>query len=131
MTLTPLLNAPAPIQMHAFAALAAVALTVVQLAGRKGTPAHRVVGAAWAVLMLAVAISSFWIHTIRQFGDFSLIHLLSILTMVSVPAAVWAAHTHDVQRHKMIMLSLVAFALVGAGLFTLVPGRIMNHVVFG
>ena len=131
MSLTPLLNAPPVVQLHAFAALSAVLLTVHQLAGRKGSARHRAIGAVWALLMLGVAVSSFWIHTIRQYGDFSLIHLLSILTLVSVPAAIWAAHTHNVSRHRTIMLSLVAFALIGAGLFTLAPGRIMHHVVFG
>ena len=81
--------------------------------------------------MLGVALSSFWIHTIRQFGDFSLIHLLSIFTLIMVPAEVWAAHTHNAARHRAIMLSLVVFALIGAGLFTLAPGRIMHQVAFG
>ena len=44
MTLAPLLAAPAAIQIHAFAALAAFALGAVQLAAPKGTIPHRLFG---------------------------------------------------------------------------------------
>ena len=37
----------------------------------------------------------------------------------------------DVRRHRIAMISIFAGALVIAGLFTLVPGRIMHAVVFG
>jgi uncharacterized membrane protein len=59
------------------------------------------------------------------------IHLLSIFTLVMVPLAVWKAHNHDVATHRKIMIYLFLGALVIAGLFTLVPGRIMHKVVFG
>ena len=131
VTLAPLLNAPLTTQLHATAALAALGLSANQLLGAKGIRPHRVLGSVWAVLMLGVALSSFWIHGIRQFGDFSLIHLLSIVVLVNVPLAVWAAHQHNVRRHRTIMLSMFWLALVGAGLFTLAPGRIMHQVVFG
>jgi uncharacterized membrane protein len=36
-----------------------------------------------------------------------------------------------VRTHKIAMLSIYAGALVLAGLFTLVPGRIMHSVLFG
>jgi uncharacterized membrane protein len=51
-----------------------------QLALPKGTPRHRAVGYLWVALMLLVVIPSFWIHTIRQWGPWSWIHLLSIFT---------------------------------------------------
>ncbi len=81
--------------------------------------------------MAAVAVSSFWIHQIRLVGLWSPIHLLSIFTLVVLPLAVWRAHQHRVADHRRIMISLFAGALVLAGLFTLVPGRIMHTVVFG
>ena len=131
MNLSPLLGAPAVIQVHAFAAMVVVILSAHQLIRPKGTSVHRTVGFAWMTLMMAVAISSFWIHEIKQFGDFSLIHVLSIVTLYFVPAAVLAAHRHQTDRHRRIMLSLIAFALLGAGAFTLLRGRIMHDVVFG
>jgi uncharacterized membrane protein len=82
-------------------------------------------------LMAAVAISSFWIHQIRLVGPWSPIHLLSIFTLVTLPLGVWMAHRHRVVDHRRIMISIFTGALVIAGLFTLVPGRIMHAVVFG
>ena len=81
--------------------------------------------------MLVVAISSFWIHQIRLVGPLSPIHLLSIFTLVMLPLAVWKAHSHQVAAHRRIMIIFFFGALVVAGLFTLVPGRIMHKVVFG
>lgn len=131
MTFAPLLEAAPAIPLHAFAAMAAFVLGLVQFAAPKGTLPHRTVGWIWVALMLVVAVSSFWIHTIRLAGPFSPIHLLSILTLVVLPIAVWRAHTHRVADHRRMMIMLFAGALLIAGVFTLLPGRIMHHVIFG
>jgi uncharacterized membrane protein len=131
MSLAPLLNAAPAIPLHAFAAMGAFVLGVVQFAAPKGTLPHRTIGWIWVGLMAVVALSSFWIHTIRLVGPWSPIHLLSILTLVTLPLAVWRAHRHEVAAHRSAMAMLFAGALVVAGLFTLVPGRIMHQVVFG
>ena len=131
MSLAPLLAAPAVIQLHAFAALAAFALGVVQLSAPKGTIPHRVFGWLWAGLMLAVVVSSFFIHTIRMWGPWSPIHLLSLFTLIMLPLAVWHARRHQVARHRRAMTGLFAGALVIAGVFTFLPGRIMHEVLFG
>lgn len=131
MSLAPLLNASLAVQLHAFAAMAAFALGLVQLASTKGTTQHRGLGFLWIGLMLMVAASSFWIHDIRLWGPWSPIHLLSIYTLAMLPLALYYAHTHQVRRHRNAMLGLFCGALVIAGLFTLVPGRIMHKAVFG
>ncbi len=131
MTLAPLLAAPALIQWHAFAALSAFALGAVQLAAPKGTIPHRLFGWIWAALMLAVVVSSFFIHTIRLWGPWSPIHLLSLFTLVMLPLAVLRARRHEVERHRRAMTSMFVGALVIAGAFALLPGRIMHDVVFG
>ena len=131
MNLSPLTTAPLPIQLHAYAALGAFVLGAVQLAGVKGTTRHRALGYTWAALMLVVAISSFWIHDLRLWGPWSPIHLLSILTLVMLPLGVWYARRHTVHGHRSTMIGLYIGALVIAGIFTFVPGRIMHKVVFG
>ena len=68
MTLAPLLAADGAIRLHAFAAMAAFVLGVVQFSAPKGTIPHRTIGWVWVVLMLAVSVSAFWIHTIRLWG---------------------------------------------------------------
>lgn len=130
MTLAPLLDATPAIQVHAFAAVSAFVLGVVQLTAPKGTIPHRTVGWIWVTLMVVVSVSAFFIHQLRVWGPWSPIHLLAIFTLVMLPIAVMAARRHDVPGHRRAMLGLFAGALVIAGIFTFYPGRIMYEVVF-
>ena len=130
MSLAPLLNAAPAIQLHAFSALAAFGLGAMQLAAPKGTLPHRTLGWIWVLLMVIVAASSFWIHELRVWGAWSPIHLLAIFTLAMLPLAVLHARRHRVGRHRNA-IAIFAGALVVAGLFTLMPGRIMHAVVFG
>ena len=131
MSLAPLLDAAPEIPVHAFAAMAAFALGIVQFAAPKGTLPHRTVGWIWVGLMAIVAVSSFWIHEIRLLGPWSPIHLLSIMVLGLLPVAVVAARRHNVSRHRKTMIGIFTGGLVIAGLFTFLPGRIMHAVVFG
>jgi uncharacterized membrane protein len=131
MTLAPLFNAAPIIQLHAFAAMGAFVLGIVQLAAPKGTIPHRTIGWIWALLMATIAVSSFWIHDLRIVGPFSPIHLLSIFTLVMLPLAILHARRHRVDRHRRAMIGIFFGALVIAALFTLLPGRIMHAVAFG
>ena len=98
--------------------MAAFALGVVQLSGPKGTAVHRTVGWVWAVLMLVICISAFWIHELRLFGPWSPIHLLAIFTLVMLPLGVLHARRHRFAKHRLVMVSLFGGALLIAGLFT-------------
>ena len=131
MTFAPLLQASPAIELHAFAAMTAFALGIVQLSAPKGTLPHRTIGWLWVALMLAVSISAFWIHQLRIWGPWSPIHLLAIFTLIMLPIAVLNAHRHRVAQHRRAMISIFFGALVIAGAFTLLPGRIMHAVVFG
>lgn len=112
-------------------ALAALLLGLVQMAAPKGTTSHRLIGYTWVLLMVGTAISALFIHTIRLWGAFSPIQLLVPFTLVSLWIAVGAARQGNIRRHKAIMVSLFFYALVVTGLFTLMPGRVMNAVMFG
>src|SRR5258708_26980638 len=112
MSLAPLLEAAPAIPLHAFAAMAAFALGVVQLAAPKGTLPHRALGWLWVSVMVLVALSSFWIHQIRLLGPWSPIHLLSIFPLGLLPLGVWRAHRHQVVPDRRIMLSRFAGTLV-------------------
>jgi uncharacterized membrane protein len=131
MSLDPLLQAAPVIRVHALAAMGAFALGSIQLLAPKGTLPHRIVGWTWVGLMLVVAASAFFIHQIRLWGPWSPIHLVAIFTLVMLPLGVLRAHRHDVTAHRRTMLGLFIGALVIAGIFTFIPGRIMHHVVFG
>ena len=58
MTLEPLLSASPAIKLHAFAAMAAFALGIVQFWAFKGTAGPGAIGWAWAGLMLRRGVSA-------------------------------------------------------------------------
>ena len=131
MSLDPLLASALMVQVHAFAAMAAFVLGLVQFVAPKGTLPHRTLGYAWVGLMLLVALSSFALYGNRPWGSFSAIHALSVSVLVFLPLAVLAAHRHHVSTHRWAMAGLFTGALVIAGAFTLMPGRVMHRVLFG
>jgi uncharacterized membrane protein len=131
MSFEPLIRATGAIPFHAFAAMAAFVLAMVQFAAPKGTLPHRTLGWVWVALMASVALSSFWVHTICQLGGFSVIHLLSVFVLIMLPRGVLRARRHQVKAHASTMKGLFLGALLIAGLFTFMPGRIMHSVVFG
>jgi uncharacterized membrane protein len=133
MSLSPLLDAPLAIQIHALAASTAFLLGLVQFAAPKGTLPHRSLGWIWVALMLTVAVSSFWIQgkSARLVGPWGPIHLLSIMVLTMLPIALWFAHRRIVSGHAKTMIGIFVGGLVIAGAFTFVPGRIMHAVAFG
>jgi uncharacterized membrane protein len=131
MTLKPLLDASPVIQIHVAAALAALVLGSVILFRKKGTTAHRAAGYVWVVLLLVTALSSFAIHELRVWGLWSPIHLLSVATILGLGSGIRLARAGRIRRHRNVMRATFFGALVIAGLFTLLPGRIMNAVVLG
>lgn len=131
MSLDPLFNASPVIQIHTYAAVAAFAIGAVVLFGKKGDGRHMLLGRIWVGLMAVVALSSFFIWTIRMVGPFSPIHLLSIWTFISLWQAIGAARAKRITAHRRSMQQLYLGALVIAGFFTFMPGRLMHLVVFG
>jgi uncharacterized membrane protein len=129
MSLAPILGAPAIVQLHIAGALAALGLGTAVVFMRKGTRVHRRIGWFWVGAMFGVAVTSFWITGIRP-GQFSPIHLLSILTLLTLPYAIWARRTGRIGSHRAAMISLYV-SLVTAGAFTLLPNRLLGHAVFG
>jgi len=118
------------VQVHLAVAAGAFLLGLVQLLGPKGTLPHRLIGWVWVALMTAAAVSSLFIMEINH-GVFSLIHILSGLTLVSLPMAVYAARRHNVAAHRRAMTNLFFGALVVAGVLAFLPGRAMWAMFFG
>ncbi|MEM9471238.1 MAG: DUF2306 domain-containing protein [Pseudomonadota bacterium] len=130
MNIKPLLEAGPAIQLHVAAAALAIVLTAAIIVVRRGTPAHKQIGRAWVAMLAVICISSFWITGLNGSG-YSWIHLLSAWTLLGLCEAVWAARTGRISAHKYAMMSTMAGALGGAGLFAFMPGRLMNVVLFG
>jgi uncharacterized membrane protein len=129
MTLAPLLSSPLSIQLHAFAAMAAFVLGLVQLAAPKGTLPHRTLGWIWVALMIIVGVSAFFIHTLRVWGPWSPFHLLALYTLVMLPVGIWQARRHSIKNHRKTMIAIFLGGLVIAGAFTFLPDRRMYAVV--
>lgn len=129
MTIQPLLDAPLLVQCHVITAFAALLLTPAILLRRKGDRRHRILGRFWVLAMGATALSSFAITDIRVIGPFSPIHGLSLLTLFSLGAAIVHARQGRIEAHKGSMFG-VMFGLVGAGVFTVIPGRLMSDILF-
>jgi uncharacterized membrane protein len=148
MTLEPLLEAPALVQIHTFTSFAVVTLGAIQLLAPKGTIPHRSIGWVWAVLVTVMMVTAFINHDILSYGPFSpkiccrdlschlgsfkcgSIHILSVFIVLILPYAVLQARLHDVFRHSQAMIMLMTIMVLG-GIFTTLPPRIMHDVVFG
>lgn len=87
------------IATHAFAALTSLLLGGWQLfLSQKGSYVHLMAGRVWVVLMLYVSISSFWITELRP-GHFSFLHILSVVTIVTVSLGVNDARRGNIRSH--------------------------------
>jgi uncharacterized membrane protein len=131
MNIQPLLDAPIAIQIHVVTVVPAAFLGAVILFGRKGNARHKLLGRIWMVLMVATALSSFFIHQIRLWGDFSPIHILSAVVIVSCGSAIFYARRGNIQAHQSALISAYITGIFGAGVFTFWPGRLMNEIFFG
>jgi uncharacterized membrane protein len=110
------------IALHLSAAILGLLVGAAVLARSKGTPSHKLLGRIWVALMLVVAISSFWIGG-------SLIHLLSVWTLISLALAVYFIRRGNVRAHKGFMIGTF-LGLAGAGLGALAPGRTLYLFFF-
>ena len=131
ISFAPLFQSGPVVTTHAFAALLALTLGLLQLTLAKGGTRHRIVGYSWVGLIGFVALSSFFIHDLRQFGPFSVIHILSVITLHTLFFSIQAVRRGDIAAHQRSMRQLFFYALLGAGAFTLLPGRDMHLVLFG
>lgn len=139
MSWQPLLEASWVIQLHAFTAMAAFLLGLVQLVAPRGTLPHKTIGVVWIILMLVIAISSIFLRP-SVFGYdlplvkwFNWIHILTLVTFywVFLGVARLVRGGENFKRHGAAFTTIFLGGLLGAGAFTLLPGRIMHQVIFG
>ena len=131
MNFEPFFKAELVVQVHMIAAITALFLGAYIFWRRKGTKQHKRYGKIWFGLMVIVALSSFFINELRTFGPFSAIHILSIITLISLIQAIRAIRKGNIRRHQYILKGLYLGGLVGAGIFTFMPGRVLYRTFFG
>lgn len=101
---------------------------------RKGTPNHRAMGKVYLLLMLFTGVITLFIPAQvgpQWLGHFGYLHLLSLLTLYTVPTAWLAARRHQWRRHAAAMIGLYVGGLLVAGGFALMPGRLLHVWLFG
>jgi uncharacterized membrane protein len=95
---------------------------------KKGTRLHKLLGRIWAAMMMITAISSFWLSGMT--GHIGPIHVFSVVTIASIPWAVYCARTGNIAAHQRAMTGTYIGLLI-AGLFSFMPGRLMANLVAG
>lgn len=126
--LAPLLAQSWLVQFHIATVVIALALGPVQFVLPKGTGLHRVLGWIWAIAMFATAFATFFIRDMND-GQFSPIHIFSVMTFLSVPLGLWLARV-KVASHARTMVGLY-IGLVIAGVTAIAPGRLIWETFFG
>jgi uncharacterized membrane protein len=120
---------PAVVWFHLATIFVALTLTPVMLLRKRGDPLHRQLGWVWVSSMLGTALISLFIRLVNH-GSFSIIHILSVWTIIQVPILAWSAQRHNVIRHRRSVRGMVLGALLIAGFFTFPFGRLMGHWLF-
>jgi len=121
---------PALVWAHLATIAIALALTPIMLLRPRGTKLHRQLGWIWMVAMFATAVISLFVRQTNH-GHFSFIHILSVVVIVAVPRAIWAAKNHRVAQHRLTIRATVTGALLIAGAFTLPFGRMLGMWLTG
>ncbi len=120
---------PGLVWFHLLTILVALALTPVMLLRRRGDGRHRWLGWVWSGALFLTALDSFLLH--GPGSRFSIIHILSIFTLIQVPIIVLSARRHDLKRHRRSVRGMVTGALLIAGFFTFPFDRMLGHWLFG
>jgi uncharacterized membrane protein len=115
---------------HLVTIIAALALTPAMLLRRRGDRLHRQLGWVWVTAMVLTALFTFNIQLINR-GGFSVIHILSVWTLIQVPRIVWHARAHRAEKHRSAVRGMVTGALLIAGFFTFPFGRMLGGWLFG
>ncbi|UUC92399.1 DUF2306 domain-containing protein [Comamonas sp. C11] len=130
MQLTPL------IAFHMGCAIGATAIGPVALWARRRGAArptlHRAAGYVFVLLMLATAISALFIRDFKlpNWAGFTPIHLLIPVTLGGLALSFWHLAHRRIAQHRSVMRKLYFGSCVVAGLFTLLPGRLLGNLLW-
>ena len=129
---TRLLSQHPLIFFHLVTALLALLLGAVMLARRKGTRSHKALGWAWVLLMGSTALASAFIrdYGMPNLAGITPIHAFTVITAVNLPRGIWAIRRGNVAAHRRSMTNLYVGACLLAGVFTLLPGRFLGHLLW-
>jgi len=128
---------PFEIQFHWITVSLAFVFGLIIFSQKKGTGFHKAMGWSYVILMVATMVAAFFIRSPGGYtlapglSGFSLIHLFIPFTAFGLGGALIAIKRGRSRHHARGMISTFLGALLIAGLFTLLPGRRMNLLLFG
>ena len=131
MSFEPVLGSGPLIVTHTLAALVAFFLGPFAILRKRRDWLHRQVGYIWVASMTVCAVTALGIFEIRLIGPLSPIHALPFLVGFMLWRAIRAIRAKDMVTHGRTMAQLYIWSMGVAGLFTLLPNRRMNAVLFG
>jgi uncharacterized membrane protein len=123
----PLLESGVIIQTHVAGAISSFLLGSAIMLLPKSSKMHRQMGWAWVVTMTTAAVDSIFIP---GEGHFSWIHGFTASTLIILPIGIALARAHKGRTHARFMTGLFLASMVGAGMFTFLPGRMMWELFF-
>ncbi len=114
--------------IHLATVIPAVPLGAYVLWRPKGDALHRLLGKIWGMLMMITSLVSFWVRGAT--GHIGPIHIFSVLTLISIPLGIYHIRNGNVAGHIRAMRG-VYIGMCVAGLFALMPGRMLGQIIFG
>ena len=119
--------------LHLATILPAFVIATFVLCRRKGTRLHKLLGRVFLVLMLTTAAITLFMPAQvgpRLLNHFGFIHGFSLLVFYSAPRAYFAARRGDIRAHRGNMIGLYVGAILIAGAFAFIPGRMLHGLLF-
>ena len=120
--------------LHLATVLPACFIGAFQLLGRKGTSIHKWFGKIYMLLMLGTGVITLTMPAKvgpQVFHHFGVIHIFSLMALLSVPFAYIAVRRGYIRAHRFAMLSLYIGGILIAGAFAFSPGRMLHKWLFG
>lgn len=115
--------------VHLATVLPSLPLGLYLFLARKGGARHRLLGRIWMALMAVTAIAALFIRHLND-GQFSFIHIASVVTLAGIPLAINAARRGRIAAHRRHLVSMFIGAMLVSGLLSFLPGRIMWNWLF-
>ena len=124
---------PIALAIHFATALLALLIGPVAIWARRAAPVrpqlHRLAGRLWVALIITTALSTLFIRTFDKpnLAGYSFLHLLVPVVIGTVAYSFHRLRRRDIVSHRRSMQWLYVLACIVAGLFTLLPNRMIGR----
>lgn len=127
---SPLWRTPISVQVHVLSVTVAFFAGLIIFMLPKGTGLHRLLGWTFVISMIGAAATSIMMIADLKTG-INFLHIFTVITAVSLTFGLRAIWRGDVRSHAHNMIGLYIGALLVAGAFAFIPGRLMWRMLFG